>query len=435
MSMAFKIEEKMKLYSGSERELGKSTIQVLKPHFEAMMLHTYKNAIGADWDKLPADVEQLEGFKFDRILQGQFDSEYLKSQEQIAKNVASQIDFFDYMVGYHEYCFALVNTFVEQMPKNMANQRSQYLRLLLRSIFTDAAVVMYYFFRDANDKAAGEREALAENFTATVKTSFDDMRSAIADIEANSKELGNETEKVRKALSSSNAAPDQVKANVESVAAAAEELSATIGSISDRMNQNKTHVDAISANVDNVVSTNDTLLEVTKQISQITGLINGIASQTNLLALNATIEAARAGEAGRGFAIVAQEVKKLAQDTANATEGISGNVESLQRTVEQISQALGEVRNSVNEVAEGATHISAAVEQQEAASSEIAQNAEYSSTAVHEMAENAQMTLGIADQSYALANQTAGSAQETSSRLNDINQAMESFLSSLKKAS
>ena len=103
-------------------------------------------------------------------------------------------------------------------------------------------------------------------------------------------------------------------------------------------------------------------------------LINGIAEQTNLLALNATIEAARAGEAGKGFAVVASEVKELAQETARATEDISRRVEAIQADTAGAVEAIGQISAVIGEINDFQATIAAAVEEQTATSNEMNRN-------------------------------------------------------------
>ena len=146
-----------------------------------------------------------------------------------------------------------------------------------------------------------------------------------------------------------------------------------------------------------------------EEIATVIKLINGIAEQTNLLALNATIEAARAGEAGKGFAVVASEVKELAQETARATEDISKRVEAIQGDTAGAVEAISRISTVIGEINDFQATIAAAVEEQTATTNEMNRN----------VAEAANGTQGIA---AAISGLAAGT-QETNQRVTDAQRA------------
>jgi len=121
-------------------------------------------------------------------------------------------------------------------------------------------------------------------------------------------------------------------------------------------------------------STNQTVSKLgdsSAEIGNVVKVITSIAEQTNLLALNATIEAARAGEAGKGFAVVASEVKDLAQETAKATEDIARRVAAIQSDTESAVVAISEIGGIIARISDYQTTIAAAVEEQTATTSEM----------------------------------------------------------------
>ena len=172
------------------------------------------------------------------------------------------------------------------------------------------------------------------------------------------------------------AASGDASAHVRDIASAADELAVSVNEIERQIAQS--HTIAAKA-VDEAESTNaavKALNEAAGRIGDVVSLITDIAEQTNLLALNATIEAARAGESGRGFAIVASEVKALAGQTAKATEDIAAQITGMQKATTRSIGALGAIERTIRDIGAISNTIAAAVTQQGAATQEIARSVE-----------------------------------------------------------
>jgi methyl-accepting chemotaxis protein len=169
---------------------------------------------------------------------------------------------------------------------------------------------------------------------------------------------------------------EQASMNVQTVASATQELAASIREISSQVQRSVTVSSRATGETQRTSELIHGLSSAAEKIGNIIQLIQAIASQTNLLALNATIEAARAGDAGKGFAIVASEVKNLASQTAQATEQIASQIAAIQNVTGETVAAITQFGATVKEMADIATAIAAAVEEQGAATGDIARNVE-----------------------------------------------------------
>ncbi|KAF0219236.1 MAG: methyl-accepting chemotaxis [Geobacteraceae bacterium] len=239
---------------------------------------------------------------------------------------------------------------------------------------------------------------------------------------------------------------EEVAAQAGNVAAASEEMAATSNDIAHNCNlaadgskqandaalagaavvqQTVQGMNRISERVRESAGTVESLGSRSDQIGAIIGTIEDIADQTNLLALNAAIEAARAGEQGRGFAVVADEVRALAERTTKATKEIGemikgiqqetkGAVASMEDGVKEVEkgtteaaksgQALQDILNEINQVAMQVNQIATAAEQQTATTSEISNN-------IQQITEVVQGTTKGAHESVAAANRLAKLAE------------------------
>ncbi len=247
----------------------------------------------------------------------------------------------------------------------------------------------------------------------------DSLASASEEMRNLSQQIASANEETSTQASMVSAAAEQVSANVQSVATATEELNANTREIAANSSEAAQVATRAVQLADDTKATFDRLDESGTTISNMVKVIYAIAEQTNLLALNATIEAARAGEAGRGFAVVADEVKKLANQTAQATEEISSTAEVITNHTKVAGDATEEISGIIRKIHDIQTTIASGVEEQTATTAEIAHSVTEAATGSSEIAERiagiaaaVQQTAAASTSSHERGDELASMAEE-----------------------
>jgi methyl-accepting chemotaxis protein len=288
--------------------------------------------------------------------------------------------------------------------------------------------------RETREKRAQHMETLTKAFEIKVGSLVQGLSAAATEMRATAESMTATAEQTNTRSVAVAAASEQASANVQTVATAADELSASVAEIGRQVAQSADIAGLAVEDARHTDATVQALSESAQKIGEVVVLIQDIAEQTNLLALNATIEAARAGEAGKGFAVVASEVKSLANQTAKATEEIGAQINQIQDATKLSVDAIRKIGATISEISDIAATIASAVQEQGAATQEIARNVQEAARGTGEVSNNIGGVKEAAAESGSAASQVLSSAGELARHADQLTGHVNEFLAAVKTA-
>jgi methyl-accepting chemotaxis protein len=295
---------------------------------------------------------------------------------------------------------------------------TRYITKDLRMRVKDLKKVMWHV-RNKNDltmQAQHQGTSELGEISTSLNKTLETFSSAIGEISSSSMTLAAAAEETAQTCDYNSQAMDEQQGEIAMVATAVEELSATVKEVANntqlaadsaRDADGQAHsglevvktsyqsIESLAEEITRVAEQITSLHESSKNITNVVDVIKSVAEQTNLLALNAAIEAARAGEQGRGFAVVADEVRTLAQRTQDSTSEIENFINTLQSDADaaynviatsqdkaatavanskSVEQSLGEITKSISHIFSVTEQVAAAVEEQSVVTQDVAQS-------------------------------------------------------------
>lgn len=286
----------------------------------------------------------------------------------------------------------------------------------------------------AEEEKRAAMKQLADSFDQRVAGIIRSLGASAQQMQSMALQMNSAASQTSEASGIVASAASEADSNVQTVASAAEELSASSAEISRQVTSVAQKSSRAAGEAKQTSEQVQELNVLADSIGDVISAIKDIADQTNLLALNATIEAARAGEAGKGFAVVADEVKKLATETANKTVEIDDRVGKIQEAIRGFVDAVSRIINDIQDIDHSTSMVASAVEEQYAATSEISRNVVEASSGTQQVAQSIERVQLASQETGSAAGDLDGAAKELARISGELERQISGFLQEIRSS-